>query len=125
MSSQNPQIYYEDEAQHGSYVYVSLEEMVINFIANYTGDGTILGKTSRSKILYQFKQGIKKFSINATRSAPVQRLQDISLCSAISTTGKTAIRSIKNPRQKILTGRVLWEVRPVRHATYDFYNPIM
>jgi hypothetical protein len=75
MSSMNPQIYYEDEAQHGSYVYVSLEEMVINFIANYTGDGTILGKTSRSKILYQFKQGIKKFSINALREVKAVELE--------------------------------------------------
>jgi hypothetical protein len=25
--------------------YVTLEEMVNNFIANYTGDGTILGKS--------------------------------------------------------------------------------
>jgi hypothetical protein len=31
--------YYSDESNHGDYVYVTLEEMVNNFIANYTGDG--------------------------------------------------------------------------------------
>lgn len=67
MASQNPQEYYEDELQHGSYVYVTLEEMVLNFIANYTGDGYLLVNPSRSKIIYQFKQGIKKFSMNALR----------------------------------------------------------
>jgi len=71
----NPQEYYEDEANHGSYSYVSLEEMVINFISNFTGDGTILNKVPRSKILYQFKQGIKKFSMNALREVKKVELE--------------------------------------------------
>lgn len=75
MSSQNPQIYYEDETQHGSYVYVTLEEMVLNFIANYTGDGYMLINPSRSKIIYQFKQGIKKFSMNALREVKAVELE--------------------------------------------------
>ena len=75
MSSQNPQIYYEDETQHGSYVYVTLEEMVLNFIANYTGDGYMLVNPSRSKIIYQFKQGIKKFSMNALREVKAVELE--------------------------------------------------
>lgn len=75
MSSMIPQEYYESEANHGSYVYVSLEEMVTNFIANYTGDGKILGKAKRSQIIYQFKQGIKKFSINALREVRAVELE--------------------------------------------------
>lgn len=75
MASQNPQIYYEDEANHGSYVYVTLEEMVNNFIANYTGDGSILGKAKRSKIIYQFKQGIKKFTMNALKEVKAVELE--------------------------------------------------
>ena len=31
MSSQNPQIYYEAEENHGNYVYISLEDIVNNF----------------------------------------------------------------------------------------------
>lgn len=75
MASENPQIYYEDESRHGEYVYVTLEEMINNFISNYTGDGTILGKTSRSKIIYQFKQGIKKFNLNALREVKAVELE--------------------------------------------------
>ena len=67
MSSMNPQEYFENEANHGSYSYVTLEEMVLNFIANYCGDGYLLVNPSRSRIIYQFKQGIKKFSMNALR----------------------------------------------------------
>jgi len=75
MASQNPQIYYEDETQHGSYVYVTLEEMVLNFIANYCGDGYLLVNPSRSRIVYQFKQGIKKFSMNALREVKAVELE--------------------------------------------------
>lgn len=75
MSSMNPQEYYEDELNHGSYVYVTLEELVTNFIGNYTGDGKILGKPKRSQIIYQFKQGIKKFSLNALREVKAVELE--------------------------------------------------
>ena len=67
MASENPQEYYENEELHGSYVYETLEQMVINFIDNYTGDGKILNSVKRSKVLYQMKQGIKKFSMNALK----------------------------------------------------------
>lgn len=75
MASMNPLEYYENEANHGSYVYVTLEEMVNNFISNYTGDGTILGKPKRSKIISQFKQGIKKFTLNALQESKAIELE--------------------------------------------------
>ncbi len=75
MSSMNPQIYYEDEDNNGSYVYVSLEEMVLNFTANYTGNGKMLNKVPRSRIIYQLKQGIKKFSMNALREKKCVELE--------------------------------------------------
>lgn len=75
MSSMNPQEYFENEANHGSYVYVTLEEMVLNFIANYCGDGYLLVNPSRSRIIYQFKQGIKKFSMNALREVKAVELE--------------------------------------------------
>ena len=75
MSSQNAQIYYENEANHGSYVYVSLEEMVRNFMENYTGDGKILRKAKRSQVIYHFKQGIKKFSMNALKEVKAVELE--------------------------------------------------
>lgn len=75
MSSMNPQEYYENEENHGSYVYVTLEEMVLNFIANYTGDGFLIVNPSRSRVIYQFKQGIKKFSMNALREVKAVELE--------------------------------------------------
>lgn len=77
MSSMNPQEYYESEEgiNHGEYAYVTLEEMVNNFLYNYTGDGKILNKVDRSRVLYQFKQGIKKFSMNALREVKCVELE--------------------------------------------------
>jgi len=75
MSSMNPQEYYENEENHGSYSYVTLEEMVFNFIANYTGDGFLIVNPSRSRVVYQFKQGIKKFSMNALREVKAVELE--------------------------------------------------
>jgi len=71
----NPQEYYENEENHGSYSYVTLEEMVLNFIANYTGDGFLIVNPSRSRVIYQFKQGIKKFSLNALREVKARELE--------------------------------------------------
>lgn len=75
MASENPYEYYSDESKHGEYVYITLEELVTNFIGNYTGDGTILGKPKRSKIIYQFKQGIKRFTMNALKEVKAVELE--------------------------------------------------
>ncbi len=75
MAAPIPQEYYEDESKHGEYVYVTLEEMVRNFIANYTGDGKILRIPRRSQIIYQFKQGIKEFTINALKEVKAIELE--------------------------------------------------
>lgn len=75
MASTIPQIYYEDQSKHGEYVYVTLEEMVRNFIANYTGDGKIIRIPRRSQIIYQFKQGIKEFTINALKEVKAIELE--------------------------------------------------
>ena len=39
--SQNPQEYYENEANHGEYRYVSLLDLTNNFMDNQTGDDTL------------------------------------------------------------------------------------
>ena len=62
MSAMNPFEYYSDEENHGSYQYVSLLDMVNNFIDNQTGDGSLIGQVPRRKIIYQVKQAIKEFN---------------------------------------------------------------
>lgn len=65
MSATNPQIYYEDPLNHGNYKYVSLIDLVNNFMDNQTGDDTLLGQVPRRKVIYQIKQAIKEFNISS------------------------------------------------------------
>ncbi len=75
MSALNPQIYYETEANHGSYAYESLENMVNNFMQNYTGNSSRLGPISRHNVLFWMKKGIQNFSADALRESKVIELQ--------------------------------------------------
>lgn len=75
MSSQNPQIYYEDEANHGNYIYETLENIVNNFMQNYTGNSSLLGPISRHNVLFWIKKGIQNFSADALREAKAIELE--------------------------------------------------
>ncbi len=59
--------YYENEENHGGYQYLTLEEMVNNFMLNYTGDDSILGGVKRSRVIFWMKKGIQQFTFNALR----------------------------------------------------------
>lgn len=75
MSSQNPAQYYDNEENHGGYVYISLEDIVNNFWQNQTGDGTVLGPTKRHQILYWAKKGIQEFSLEALKEVKAVELE--------------------------------------------------
>jgi len=75
MPTINPLEYYNDEDLHGSYAFVSLEDIVNNFIQNYTGDSSLLGYVPRSKVIYQAKQGIKQFTFEALHQVKAIELE--------------------------------------------------
>jgi hypothetical protein len=74
MSALNPEIYYSNPAGN-SYAYVSLESIVDDFIDTYTGNGTLIGKANRRKIVRHAKQGIKQFTISALRETKKVELE--------------------------------------------------
>ena len=63
MSSQNPYDYYTDPNSE-SYVYISLEQMINNFMANNVGDHLVLNNVTRYQVIYQFKQALKQFTFD-------------------------------------------------------------
>lgn len=67
MSSQNPQVYYENEENHGNYVYVTLESIVNTFLLAQTGDRTVIGGVPRHLVLHWAKKGIQEFTFDALR----------------------------------------------------------
>lgn len=75
MPSTNPQIYYENNENHGNYVYETLENIVNNFRQNQTGDNTVLGNTPRHLILYWAKKGLQQFSYDMLREVKAVELE--------------------------------------------------
>jgi len=67
MSSQNPQVYYENEENHGNYVYVTLESIVNTFLLAQTGDRTVIGNVPRHLVLHWAKRGIQEFTFDALK----------------------------------------------------------
>lgn len=74
MSSTNPEVYYSDSVKN-SYIYVSLEQIVDDFIDSFTGNGTLIGKDNRRKIVRHAKMGIKQFTISALRETKKVELE--------------------------------------------------
>lgn len=74
-TNQTNQEYYENDANWGGYEFVSLENLVNNFLQNYTGDDTLLGKVDRDKVIYQVKQGIKEFTFSMLNQVKAVELE--------------------------------------------------
>jgi len=74
MANVNPEIYYNDPITN-SYVYESLEQMVLNFEQNYCGDGTQLGLVGRDKIVFWFKKGLQQFNYGALQETKEVELE--------------------------------------------------
>ncbi len=75
MGEMNHQEYYENEANHGEYRYVSLLELTNNFMDNQIGDDTLIGQIPRRKVIYQLKQGIKEFNFSNLREVKGAELE--------------------------------------------------
>lgn len=71
----NSQEYYENEENHGSYVYITLENLVNNYWQNMVGDSTILGNRKRHQILFWMKKGIQQFTMDALREVKAVELE--------------------------------------------------
>lgn len=71
----NSQEYYENEENHGSYVYITLENLVNNYWQNMVGDSTILGNRKRHQILFWMKKGIQQFTMDVLREVKAVELE--------------------------------------------------
>ena len=64
-----------DRANKGEYQYVSLKEVVNNFIINYTGDISLIGNVKRFNVLYHAKRGIQELNFDALKDIKVLELE--------------------------------------------------
>lgn len=59
--------YYADSTKYGEYQYVSLNDMVTNYILNYTGDDKLINNVSRYNVLFHFKRGLQELNYDALK----------------------------------------------------------
>ena len=58
----------------GSYEYITLNDVVDNFIVGYTGQGKLLQNVRRSDVVFHAKRGLQEFSYDTLRSVKSQEL---------------------------------------------------
>ena len=72
--------YYENggnlpaDANWGSYQYVSLEEIVNNFVLMYTGNNELLNNVNRYQVLFYAKRGIQELNYDAMKEIKILEL---------------------------------------------------
>ena len=66
--------YYDNAANHGSYQYVSLQDIVNNFMLMYTGNHSLINNEERYKIPFHAKRAIQELNYDAARELKVLQL---------------------------------------------------
>lgn len=66
--------YYTNESNYGSYQYVSLADIVNNFMLMYAGNHSLINNEERYKILFHAKRGIQELNYDAFKEVKVLQL---------------------------------------------------
>lgn len=67
--------YYQNEGNFGSYQYISLSQLVNNFMLEQIGDDRLLSNVKRYNVLQHFKRGIQEFNYDSLREVKVVELE--------------------------------------------------
>jgi len=59
---------------YGSYSYITLNDLIDNFMVGYVGDGKIIQKVKKSDVLFHAKRGLQEFSYDTLKSIKSQEL---------------------------------------------------
>ena len=58
----------------GSYSYITLNDIIDNFMVGYIGDGKLIGTVKKSDVLFFAKRGLQEFSYDTLKSIKSQEL---------------------------------------------------
>ena len=61
-------------ANYGSYAYISLEDVINNFLVAYVGAGKLIPNVKRTDIMFHAKRGLQEFSYDTLKSIKSQEL---------------------------------------------------
>lgn len=62
------------EDNYGGYAYITLNDIVNNFLVGYVGTGKLIGSTKRTDIIFHAKRGLQEFSYDTLKSVKSQEL---------------------------------------------------
>tara|TARA_Y100000356_G_C11234576_1_gene276975 strand:+ start:131 stop:1288 length:1158 start_codon:yes stop_codon:yes gene_type:complete len=65
----------------GNYRYISLNDLINNYIVAYIGDGKLINNAKRTDVLFHAKRGIQEFSYDVSR---IEKIQEIELGPSLS-----------------------------------------
>lgn len=64
-----------NDESYGAYQFVSLKNIVNNFIISYVGEGKIISKIKRTDVVFHAKRAIQEFSYDVFRSTKSQEIE--------------------------------------------------
>jgi len=62
------------EENYGSYAYITLEDIVNNFLIAYVGTGKLISDVKRTDLIFHAKRGLQEFSYDVLKSIKSQEL---------------------------------------------------
>ena len=65
----------------GGYRYISLADLINNYLVAYVGDGKLINDAKKTDVLFHAKRGIQEFSYDVSR---VEKIQEIQLGTSLS-----------------------------------------
>ena len=69
------------QEKFGNYRYISLNDLINNYIVAFVGDGKIITNVKKSEVLFHAKRGIQEFSYDISR---VEKIQEIEIGPSLS-----------------------------------------
>ena len=61
-------------ANYGSYSYISLDDVINNFLVAYVGEGKLIPSVKRTDVMFHAKRGLQEFSYDTLKSIRSQEL---------------------------------------------------
>jgi len=65
----------------GGYRFISLKDIVNNFMVAYVGDGKVIDRVNRGDVIFHAKRGVQEFSYDISR---VEKIQEVEVPSSLT-----------------------------------------
>lgn len=61
--------------RYGNYRYISMQDIINNYMVAYVGDGKLISSANKSDVLFHAKRGIQEFSYDISRIEKIQEIE--------------------------------------------------